>query len=341
MLKYPVPIKPIGGAVIGAVVSVVIVGVSLVSAIAIPFSTYALTLACFGITHVLVELRYVDSRFSGRLGATLVDRLLVLVLAIALIRLGSVGGLLPPHWGVALELLCGLGLVAIATLVLGQQHWRWGTWGLGVGSLLALGIYVDPIVTSVGLAIIHNLTPIGFILERQPSRRILLLCLLIFVVLPLFILVWQWLNPVSFSWADNTTYLAAFVPPLWQNIAIAYPLFSAVTFLQCMHYAAVIGLFSQWTEEHPKVASEIEQRIVSKTVFPWGSTRAVYGYLIVIAIVFWIAFQQSFGLTRALYGTIAAVHAWIEIPLLLLLAPIWQPTNQQPHAVGSEIRPKR
>ncbi len=338
MLKYPVPIRPSGGAVIGAIISVVLVGVSLISAIASPFATYTLTLACFGITHVLVELRYVDSRFSGRLGATLVDRLLVLVLAIALIRLGSVGGLLPPHWGVALELLCGLGLVAIATLALGRQHWRWGTWGFGVGSLLALGIYVDPIATSVVLAIIHNLTPIGFILERQPSRRISLLCLLIFVVLPLFILVWQWLNPVSFNWADNTTYLAAFVPPIWQKIAIAYPLFSAVTFLQCIHYAAVIGLFSQWIEEHPKTVSKTG----SKTVFPWGSTRAVYGYLIAIATVFWIAFQHSFGLTRALYGTIAAVHAWIEIPLLLLLlSPIWQPINQQPHAIGSQIHPKR
>jgi hypothetical protein len=308
--------------------SVIIILISAGSAIAFPLTTYAITLATFGIAHVAIELRYIDSQFHQRFGNKIEVRLLQLVLAIALLRCGSIFGIVTPNIARLLELGCGLGLVSIATHQIWMSNWWRGSIGMAIGCLLGIGTIADPIATSVIFAIIHNLTPIGFILDRQEwkSTRIIWICGVIFGLLPVLIFLARLLPIVSLPLEINPSYLSAFIAPSWQELSIAYPLFSAVAFLQCMHYAAVIGLFSQWTPAH------------AKSFLPWLSAKYFYIMLGGISIGFFIAFQHSFVLTRAFYGIVASIHAWIEIPLLLLLL---QPQQQNATSIRSQISTDR
>ncbi len=302
-----------------------IVLISLLSSIAFPLATYAMTLATFGIAHVAIELRYIDSRFHQRLDGNLEPRLLWLVLSIAALRLSGIFGWIDGRFAQILELCIGLGLVILATHHLYRYSWRYGLTGIAVGCILGIGILVDSIATSVIFAILHNLTPIGFILERQgwKSPQILWSCGMIFGLLPLLILLYQFFPFPHLPIETNPSYLGAFVAPAWQQSALAYPLFSAVAFLQCMHYGVVIGLFSQWTPKQ------------SPTLIPWFLNTYFYLVLAGISICLFIFFQHSFILTRAFYGIVASIHAWIEIPLLLISLQL---INQQSESIGSKIR---
>ena len=91
-----------------------------------------------------------------------------------------------------------------------------------------------------------------------------------------------------------------------------------------MHYAVVIGLFPQWTFDR------------SKMFLPWVSSKYFYWLLAGISACFLIAFQQSFFITRALYSIVAAIHSWLEIPLLLLILTL-QPVEQNTTGIGSKI----
>jgi hypothetical protein len=303
---------------------------STIGATAFPFATYATTLATFGIAHVAIELRYIDSQFHQRLDRTLEGRLVILLMAIACWRYCAIFGWLAAEIAHLLELSCGLGLVLLATQYLGRSNRQLILPGIILSSLLGMGIVGDPIATSVILSIVHNLTPIGFILDRRDSkysRALLAICGLIFGAIPLLIFLWQLLHSIGqIDLVTNAIYLNAFVAPEWQKLAIAYPLFSAVVFLQCMHYLVVIGLFSQWTNER------------TPTLLPWVTSKYFYIILAGISICLLVAFQHDFRLTRSLYGIVASIHAWLEIPLLLLLTQKF--VQQHPAHVGSKVSTK-
>jgi hypothetical protein len=286
-----------------------IVLISALCAIVFPFTTYATTLATFGIAHVAIELRYVDSRFHAQLDGALERSLVLLLMSIALLRCCAIFGWMPSGLAHLIELSFGIGLVLIATQHVYRQNWQLGLLGMAIGGTIGIGIIIDPIATSTTFAILHNLTPIGFILEHQDRQNYvqkLLVCGCIFGILPLLIILYQFLSISHLALETNIAYLSAFIAPVWQKSTLVYPLFSAVVFLQCMHYTAVIGLFSQWTSDR------------SPTLLPWCANRYFYCLLGGISVCLLIAFQHNFGLTRSLYGIVASIHAWLEIPLLLL-----------------------
>jgi hypothetical protein len=303
---------------------------SAIGAIAFPFATYATTLATFGIAHVAIELRYIDSRFHHQIDRTLESRLVILLIAIAWWRCCAIFGWLAADIAHILELSCGLGLVLIATQYLGGYNRQLILPGIILSSLLGMGIVRDPIATSAILAIVHNLTPIGFILDRQDSkysRALSIACGIIFGAIPLLIFLWQLLYSIGrIDLVTNSVYLNGFVAPAWQKLSIAYPLFSAVVFLQCTHYLAVIGLFSQWTNER------------APTLLPWVNSKFFCIILTGISIYLLVAFQHNFTLTRSLYGIVASIHAWLEIPLLLLLTQEF--IQQHTTSIGSNVSTK-
>jgi hypothetical protein len=152
-----------------------IILISFFSAIFYPFETYATTLATFGIAHVAIELRYINHHFHQRFGAAIESQIISLLLAIVMLRVCSLFGVIPNDLAPIIELICGLTLVLLATGYLWQKQWKLGLVGLVVAGVLGLGIIQDPIATSVILAIVHNLTPIGFMLEQQRSNRVKLI----------------------------------------------------------------------------------------------------------------------------------------------------------------------
>jgi hypothetical protein len=293
---------------------------SFLGAIGDPFTTYAFTLSCFGIPHVILELRYLRHRFHHHWHPILERSTLILLAFILTIRALSFLGIIPTSIAYTLELMCGLGLILIATYHLYQSHHPFTLIGFLLAILLGFGILHSPLTTLLIIAILHNLTPIGFILDRLrltqgqsiSSRSTKLSLFLIFVILPLTIVWIQTHFP-----AQTHPHLSAFLPIHWQTQPIAYPLFSAITYLQCLHYTLILGLFPQWTPIAPK---------------------AFYAFVILIALTFWVSFQTTFPFTRAIYSIPAALHAWIEIPILLLLLHPQQPQSQP---IGHPIRPDR
>lgn len=300
--------------------AIILVTLSAVASLFYPIATYLGTLSLFGVAHVFIELRYIDAQYFSTLkkqfDASFLFWLVNILLVIAALRCVVFLGWIPLPIGLGLELCCGLGLVLLATRVLWQQikvgcspemFVRLGV-TLAIATLLVLGIIQSPITTLVILAILHNLTPIGFIYHHPNQHRFHWFgCLFIFGLLPLLIFYGRWLGSGWYSLPSMASYLATFVPPSIQHSQFADPLFAAATFCQCMHYIVVIGLFSEWTPSNPE------------SLIPWMRPQWFYLAVLLISTLFLFAFQTSFFTTRAFYSVLASIHAWVEIPLLLVL----------------------
>ncbi len=286
-------------------------------AVLLPLGTYTLTLATLGLPHVLAELGYVDARFSGRLGRGQLGALAGLLAGAAGLRVAGLLGLLPGSTLAALELGLVVALAALALPALARRGA--GPLGLGLALVAALGagVVVGPAPALVALAFLHNLTPVGFLAERLRGRarsRALLACAVVFGGLPLLIAS-GWLHrllgagplldatPLS-SAGGLERHLGAFVPAPWLDAAWAVPLFSAAAFLQVMHYAVVLHVLP---------------RLEPSRRAPWlASPRRAALLLALAGLLLLPLFAQDFALARRVYGVAAAVHAWLEVPILLL-----------------------
>lgn len=276
-----------------------------------PLWVYAVSLALFGLPHVLVELRYVDERFSGRLPRGALGWLGAALLAIVAVRTVAFAG------GGALvrtELLLGAGLVAIAAALAIARASAAGA-GLALltaGALLA-GVLYAPLPTLVTLALLHNLTPVGFLAERlrgRARRRALLAAGVVFFVVPTAIVLYPFFPPVvsgPFAVGELSHNLQAFVPAPWIGTAFGERLFAAAAYLQVMHYAVVLGVL-------PRLGGGDRR---ARTALPWPRRRTFAAATLLTAAVATGAFAADFFGARAGYAVFAAVHAWIEIPLLL------------------------
>ena len=310
---------------LGAGPGVVLVLGAAVSAVALPFATYVWTLAAFGAAHVAFELRYVDERFGARLSSS---------------GLGWwVGGLLVAVAGVRAALWAGVplpaptvlqgALLALAVLVVVPRAARAGAGrGLAVAAIglgLAAAVAFAPLATLVCFALAHNLTPVGFLAERlhgRDRRRALFACGLVFGMVPLAIATGLWRMPLEVigatlgagglgtglvSAGSGPDHLGVFVPPGWfDDGPRAIDLFRAAAFLQCMHYAVVLGVL-------PRLGGGA---FAARSMFVWP--RRFTTWVVLASVALFVHFLVAFAAARDAYGILAAVHAWIEVPVLLL-----------------------
>lgn len=296
-----------------------------ITSVAWPLATYTVSLAVFGLAHVLTEIRFVDEHYGQGLGRTLRRVLAVLLSGVAGIRLLQYLGHLPTDIGRVVEV--ALVLLLTLSVVPGLRHARLGTRAVvaGVVLLLVAGFALSPVHTLLFLAVTHNLTPLGFLADRLPPAHwkwAMALALALFLGVPLFIasgIPWAWLAPMGLSSADFTPFPAG---PLAQHLGAylhssfharpwAVHAFSAVVFAQCMHYAVVIHVLPRLPSGGTAVAEP------SGTV-PWPSHRVFTAVLVALSALLVWYFYRDFKAARALYGVVAAVHAWVEIPILLL-----------------------
>jgi hypothetical protein len=167
-------------------VTVAFVGIAAVVTVALPLLAYTASLALFGIAHVLSELNYLDRRFSARLGAGVLIRVgLPIAGAFAALAAGFLG-LLPPRAVATVE---GMAAVGLIVAVLGLMHRR-RVAGAVTGMLLAAGAIFAPFQLLLMLAILHNMTPLGFFAEALTGaarRRALVLLAVPLIGLPLLI----------------------------------------------------------------------------------------------------------------------------------------------------------
>lgn len=284
------------------------------AAAAAPLWVYATTLALFGLPHVLVELRYVDERFSARLPRGALTWLVVGLGLVALLRFLAFAGATGP-WARA-ELALGVGLVAVAApLAVAAPRPTAAALTTLVAVGLLFGVVYAPLETLVAMALLHNLTPVGFLAERlrgRARRRGLAAAAVAFVLVPAAMLAAPFLPQVTAGppgVGELSRHLGAFVPSPWLGTAFGARLFATAAYLQVMHYVVVLGVL-------PRLGGGDQQ---PRAVAPWPRRGPLaLGMLLGASSVAAAAFAADFAGARAGYAVVAAVHAWVELPVLLV-----------------------
>jgi hypothetical protein len=299
---------------------------ALAASVAAPLATYVVTLALFGLPHVLVELRYVDERFGGRIAAgRSLEALAVLLAAlVAVTALVAAGVHFDGEAGLRLGLLIPMVLVAVVAAGTARGLSLRLAAALGVTALCTVGIVRDPFTWLVGFACLHNLSPLLFLAERL-GRRGLWIGLPVFVAVPALVLLASTgvrgdaaALPASWHGIGRGSLLAAFVPDILADRHVL-GWFRACVFLQCAHYVFVLWVL-------PRLGAGADAR----PVLAWPSRRAFGRGVLAIGALGALAFVADFGAARSHYAIPAAVHAWIEVPLLVLAVTWTSRPGSQP-----------
>jgi hypothetical protein len=296
-----------------------------VAATAAPLAVYASTLAAFGLWHVAAEMRYVATRFSGRFPHDLATFWMALLALLVVVRLNdSLGGRWPGGrsvWEIAILVALVLGTLRFAAI--GDRARALLAAG-GIACFCFFG-FREPIATLAVLAFAHNLTPIGFLLERfegRERRRVAAISVVVFFVIPVAVLFEVPFFP-RFSIDALATqafgglgtienHFGSFLPPNIVDRPIAARLFACAVYLQSVHYFTVIEILPRLTT--PRAAP---RRFDGKKVAV-GLAAASLG----------LYFAVSFPDARRLYAVPAAVHAFVEWPLFLALILSQKPSAQ-------------
>ncbi|MCG3172525.1 MAG: hypothetical protein GMKNLPBB_00678 [Myxococcota bacterium] len=340
-----------------------------VMVIAWPLASYMISLAVFGLPHVLGEFRYVDRRFSGRLPRWMIWPGGAMLALVVLLRILRWQGIAPGAAAAWMELALVLGLAALALPLLWERGWSRRIPGLVCLAALAAGLAWNPVFTLLGLAVLHNLTPLGFIAEGAPAgarRWWMSAGLTAFILVPLVIATgwplraFSRIFPVALEWSPWDSHLSAhfgayFPPPLHGHPWILH-LFSAVVFMQLMHYAAVIHLLPGFVSREtfpdapgksdpaaprqgaggvscetrgsgsgvrPGGGPDSRSENVSRETFskggwiPWPRGPVFWAMTTGLTLTLLGYFAVDFSGARTVYGFAAAVHAWVEWPVLL------------------------
>jgi hypothetical protein len=186
-----------------------------------------------------------------------------------------------------------------------------------VASGLVIGAVVAPTTTIVTLAVLHNLTPLGFFADAL-DRRDLGLAAVALLGVPLVIAT----GLPAWMLTDASAAGAAFDPlqvgPLADHLGVYVPnalhgrpftehLFRAAVYGQWAHYVAVIGVLPALTSPADRASARV----------PWPPVGLFAAAVVALAVPLFAAFTIAFADARAAYGLLAAVHAWIEVPVLL------------------------
>jgi len=292
---------------------------SLVAAVLFPLLTYSLTLAAFGIAHVVAELRYVDQRFTARTPRAPLLLITALLAGVVVARLLSISKVVDADTTRIVELLLVCALAAVPLPMLLDRGGARAATGLLVSASLVVALAVSPLVGMLALAVVHNATPVGFLVESAPPARrlpVLTGALAVFVGVPALIA-----TGLPAALADALAlrapeasildvgaladHLSVYLPPAVRTLASAEHIFSGIVFAQCMHYLVVIHVLPRFIDDG------------ARPIVRWPSPRVFVALLILVSGAFLIGFTRDFGGARSVYGVFAAVHAWIEIPILL------------------------
>lgn len=294
-----------------------LLAIAAVGSVVVPLATYALTLAVFGMPHVVQEMRWVKHRFGDWAGPWLVLPGLCLA-GICLTRLATLFLGLPGEVMRLVELGLVVGLVITTFPLWARGGWVSRLLGAGTVALLGLGLALAPILTLLIVAVVHNWTPVPFVLEATSARDRLhvgLASVVVLGLLPVLIatgLPWMAIDALGLG-APEWTLLAtgsltsnfgAYLPSeiwLWPH---AQHLFSAIVFAQCTHYIVILTVL-------PTLRGGPVGRLRTGL---WTFAALFAGSAIITAL-----FVLDFRFGRAFYGAFSAVHAWVELPLFLLV----------------------
>ena len=311
-----------------------------VAAVAAPLLVYSVTLAAFGLAHVLSELRYVDRRFGRRIAPARIAAMALLLVGAAAARACGVFGIVDQATAIAAE----LSFVIALALVVAHGSLMRCAFAIAVAAALGVATLIAPYDTTIMLSMLHNLTPLAFLWEIAPrlSRaRVMRTALIVFVILPLLVAT-GWprallaaldvptatLDPLQAGPISAHLYIYAPAPLL--HYASAIDLFSASIVAQCAHYATVIVVLPLLLQRRDRSAGGL---------IPWPRGIAFATVVTAASVLVLQRFAGDFVEARAIYGIAASVHAWIEVPLIViaLTAPYASTARTRPNASDAEL----
>jgi hypothetical protein len=285
-----------------------VAALAFVAATSAPLALYTISLAVFGLPHALAELRFIGVRYGpvaprparavalALLSGVVAERLVALITQVHRPRL---------------ELALAVALAALALPHLARRSGRRAAAGAALIGGVAVGAAVAPTPTLLALAVLHNLTPVGFLAEATTGharRQVLIVGGVLFAFLPALlasgapVALWQSWAPLALE-ADPldggplATHFGAFFPAVWHGDPAILNAFAAVAFLQVMHHSAVLGALPR--------------------LLPARAGRPAVMALGALGSLGLLTFSLDFTFARRIYGVVAAVHAWIELPVLL------------------------
>lgn len=282
-----------------------------------PLPLYLVSLALFGLPHVLWEAAFLRSRYAARWPLRWWLMLWAALLLQAAARTALWLGALSSDAAVIVDLLS----LALLGLVLALAPAGAGWLARGAGLLLAGGMYWllahgEVLNALLLLAAVHNFTPLAMAwdLAREMARedpggrshaaaRRLAWQITLLFALPLLLAGGLWLLPwqpaTGTSHAVHGRLLASQWPTTWGSAA----LLPALVLAQCLHYYCVLVL----------LPGAERRRTARPLLGPLLRTLAL-----VLAAAISVYFLHDYLAARKLYAVAAGMHAWIEWPVLLL-----------------------
>ena len=285
----------------------------LLAAFWLPLPLYVVSLALFGLPHVIWEMGFLRSRYAGRWPLRWWLALWAVLLAQAGIRGAVWLGTYPATSSQIVDLLSLLMLGMIVALAPSGIGWRARMAGLLMaGALLWLLEQGDVLTALLLLAILHNFTPLAMVWDMarddrsgraDPGTRRLAWAISGLFALPLLMAGSPWGGAIAPSM------MAAYRPLLDGQWPLAWggtqrqALLSAVVLAQCLHYYCVIVLL-------PRAE---RRRTTRPVIFPAVRFGALTAAALMLAY-----YAHDYGGARKLYAVAAGVHAWLEWPVLLM-----------------------
>lgn len=310
------PSLPATRSLVGLMLAAAVVAFAI--AVRAPLTTTVIGLIAFGVLHNVLEIRYVAGRFAVLLTGRFLVLLLLLTTGIALCRATA--------W--AWPTGSRLAEVAVGYLILGAGCWiglrgRWLVVGLAVLAVAAVGSTSWPAYHFVVLTHLHNLVPLVFLWEwarRIPRPRARLAFratqVLWIVVVPLAILAGaadRWISAapgvVARFVGDGHRVIATSAPPE-AAAQLGLRFLVVFAFMQTMHYVVWVGFLPRFA---PDASAAFDARV------PWLRGRRAWLVGGVAGAFLAVLFLSDYVQGRALYGTLATYHAYLEFPVLLAL----------------------
>ncbi len=279
----------------------------LLLALWLPLPLYLMSLALFGLPHVIWEMGFIRSRYAARWPLRWWTAVWVVLLLQAGIRTAVWLGSYSAASSQIVDLLSLLLLALIVFLAPFRTGWRVRIAGLFLaGTIMWQLEQGDILMVLMLLAIMHNFTPLPMVWDMardSPPFRPLALTISALFMLPLLVAGSSWTGAViPSSVLSYVPLLEGQLPSGWGG-SHRQALLSAMVLAQCLHYYCVIYLLPR-----------AELRRVRKVVV---SFAVRIGALMAVALML-AYYMIDYSAARKLYGVVAGAHAWLEWPVLLM-----------------------
>lgn len=294
-----------------------------VLALFFPAELYLISLALFGLPHVICELNYLYQRYAGRWPWRWWLPIGLLLGCQAVVRTGVWLGSHPPDVGQIADLATLMGLALVMAFAPMRVQGLSRILGILMATtilwLLQQGAWLTALLL---LSIAHNFTPLGFALDlaREDVRhQTMLRNFLAYFSLPVLVVLIGWSGNDALDISEyHFELLRNQIPIVWQTESAgrAGAIMSAVALAQCLHYLAVIW----WI---PRAISTTRPKSLLTQKLGWLAALAV----VLLLIYFWTDNSSA----KQLYSIAAGFHAWLEWPVLIMQLLGQRPQDPAPH----------